>query len=107
MIEKQTAAARYATRPGSRFPPGPTVLPDGVNFCVFSRHATRVELCLYDAQGTGLTQLQCTSGSVTTLSRIIEDTGVADDSRRFAVRVFSSAPAATPASWSFTVARTL
>ena len=40
-------AAAYATRPGSRFPPGATALPDGVNFCVFSRHATRVELLLY------------------------------------------------------------
>jgi glycogen operon protein len=39
--------APYATRPGSRFPPGATVLPDGVNFCIFSRHATRVELLLY------------------------------------------------------------
>jgi glycogen operon protein len=39
----------YATRPGSRFPPGPTPSPDGVNFCVFSRHATRVELLLYAA----------------------------------------------------------
>jgi glycogen operon protein len=37
----------YATRPGSRFPPGASVLPDGVNFCIFSRHATRVELLLY------------------------------------------------------------
>jgi glycogen operon protein len=38
----------YATRAGSRFPPGATALADGVNFCVFSRHATRVELLLYD-----------------------------------------------------------
>ncbi len=37
----------YEIRPGSRFPPGATVLRDGVNFCVFSRHATRVELLLY------------------------------------------------------------
>jgi isoamylase len=40
-------AAAYATRPGSRFPPGATALPDGVNFCVFSRGATRIELLLY------------------------------------------------------------
>jgi isoamylase len=39
----------YATRPGSRFPAGATALPDGVNFCVFSRDATRVELLLYAA----------------------------------------------------------
>jgi len=37
----------FATRPGSRFPPGATAYPDGVNFCVFSRHATRVELLLF------------------------------------------------------------
>ena len=37
----------YLTRPGSRFPPGAIALPDGVNFCVFSRHATHVELLLY------------------------------------------------------------
>ena len=42
-----TAAAVYATRPGSRFPVGTTTLSDGVNFCIFSRHATHVELLLY------------------------------------------------------------
>ena len=35
------------TRAGSRFPPGATVTADGVNFCVFSRHATAVDLLLY------------------------------------------------------------
>ncbi|WP_425606003.1 glycogen debranching protein [Paraburkholderia sejongensis] len=44
-----SAPARYRTRPGSRFPPGATVVPDGVNFCVFCRHATHVELLLYAA----------------------------------------------------------
>lgn len=39
----------YATRPGSRFPPGASVQADGVNFCVFCRHATHVELLLYDS----------------------------------------------------------
>ena len=42
-------AAPYPTRAGSRFPPGATAFPDGVNFCVFSRHATRMELLLYAA----------------------------------------------------------
>ena len=37
----------HDTRPGSRFPPGATVLREGVNFCVFSRYATRIELLLY------------------------------------------------------------
>ena len=39
----------YSTRPGSRFPTGATAGADGVNFCVFSRHAGRVELLLYAA----------------------------------------------------------
>jgi isoamylase len=42
-------SASYATRAGSRFPAGATALPEGVNFCVFSRHATRMELLLYAA----------------------------------------------------------
>jgi glycogen operon protein len=47
VAEPRTGAQAYRTRPGSRFPPGATALSDGVNFCVFSRHATRVELLLY------------------------------------------------------------
>ena len=39
----------YPTRPGTRFPPGITTTGDGVNFCIFSRHASRVELRLYAA----------------------------------------------------------
>jgi len=42
-------STEYATRPGTRFPAGATALPEGVNFCVFSRHATRMELLLYAA----------------------------------------------------------
>jgi isoamylase len=37
----------YATRPGSRFPPGATAAADGVNFCMFSRYASQVELLLF------------------------------------------------------------
>jgi glycogen operon protein len=44
-----THAAAYTTRPGSRFPIGATVVPDGINFCIFGQHATRVELLLYAA----------------------------------------------------------
>ena len=39
----------YPVGPGSRFPPGATVVREGVNFCIFGRHATRVELLLYAA----------------------------------------------------------
>jgi glycogen operon protein len=39
----------YTTGTGSRFPAGATALADGVNFCVFSRDATRMELQLYAA----------------------------------------------------------
>ena len=45
--ERPAAIAPYPTRPGSRFPAGATVFPDGVNFCIFGRHATRMELRLY------------------------------------------------------------
>ncbi len=41
------AKHQYGTRPGTRFPPGATVAPDGINFCIFTRYATRVELLLY------------------------------------------------------------
>jgi len=36
-------------RPGSAWPPGPTIHPDGVNFSVWARSATSVELLLFDA----------------------------------------------------------
>ncbi len=37
------------TRPGRRFPLGATYETDGVNFSLFSRHATEVELLLYES----------------------------------------------------------
>lgn len=42
-------APPYALRPGSRFPSGASAAADGVNFSIFSRHASRVELLLYAA----------------------------------------------------------
>lgn len=41
-------ALRYETQPGRRYPPGATADSGGINFSVFSRHATGVELLLYD-----------------------------------------------------------
>ncbi|HHH44790.1 MAG TPA: glycogen debranching enzyme GlgX [Gammaproteobacteria bacterium] len=41
-------ADRYATRPGVRYPFGARPDDGGVNFSVFSRHATRVELLLFE-----------------------------------------------------------
>jgi len=38
----------YNTRPGVRYPPGAKPDADGVNFSVFSRHATSVELLLFE-----------------------------------------------------------
>lgn len=35
-------------RPGSPFPRGATLTPDGVNFAIFSEHATGMEICLFD-----------------------------------------------------------
>jgi isoamylase len=42
-------AMPYAIRQGSRFPSGASAGAEGVNFCIFSRHASRVELLLYAA----------------------------------------------------------
>lgn len=41
----------FESRPGKPSPLGATLDPDGVNFAVFSRHATRVTLCLFDEKG--------------------------------------------------------
>jgi isoamylase len=41
--------------PGRSYPLGPTWDGAGVNFAIFSQHATKVELCLYDAEGTAET----------------------------------------------------
>ena len=38
-------------RPGRPFPAGATWEGEGTNFSLFSEHATRVELCLFDAEG--------------------------------------------------------
>ena len=41
-----------APLPGQPHPLGAPVVPDGVNFSVYSRHAERVELLLYDPADT-------------------------------------------------------
>ena len=47
--EPLLASGMQAGRP---WPLGATFDGDGVNFAVFSAHATRIEVCLYDASGT-------------------------------------------------------
>lgn len=37
------------TLPGQSFPLGATVDPDGVNFCIYSKNATSIELLLFDS----------------------------------------------------------
>src|ERR671912_742126 len=44
-------ATGVRVRPGSRFPLGATWDGIGTNFSLFSEHATRVELCLFDEAG--------------------------------------------------------
>lgn len=41
----------FPIRPGHASPLGATIDGDGVNFAVFSRHATKVMLCLFDEDG--------------------------------------------------------
>ena len=43
------AAAPFSTRPGHPYPLGATWDGAGVNFALFSEHATAVDLCLYDS----------------------------------------------------------
>ncbi|MCJ7600246.1 MAG: alpha-amylase family glycosyl hydrolase, partial [Desulfobulbaceae bacterium] len=38
---------KYPVKPGRRYPPGAKVSAKGVNFCIFSRQATAMELLLY------------------------------------------------------------
>ena len=38
--------------PGKPFPLGPTWDGEGTNFAVFSAHASKVEVCLFSADGT-------------------------------------------------------
>jgi isoamylase len=47
-LEGQLPPAAAAPSSGQSFPLGAAVLADGVNFSVFSRHASRVELLLFD-----------------------------------------------------------
>ena len=41
-------AEKIQTLPGKSFPLGATVCPDGVNFCLYSKNASAVELLLFD-----------------------------------------------------------
>jgi glycogen operon protein len=47
-----TVANARQIRVGASYPLGAVCDGGGVNFCLFSAHATRVELCLFDAGGT-------------------------------------------------------
>src|SRR6516162_1645131 len=47
-VRKTTSLAPLQTEPGRPHPLGATVDKDGVNFSVFSRNATAVELLLFD-----------------------------------------------------------
>ncbi|MBC5767777.1 glycogen debranching protein GlgX [Ramlibacter albus] len=62
-----TPAAPYGCEAGRPWPMGATVQGGGVNFAVFSSAAERVELCLYEADGTTEIQridLPCRSDDV-------------------------------------------
>src|SRR5690606_33081547 len=41
----------FTIKEGAAYPLGATPLEGGVNFALFSRHAERVELCLFDSSG--------------------------------------------------------
>ncbi|HVE54278.1 MAG TPA: hypothetical protein VNB23_12925, partial [Ramlibacter sp.] len=43
--------AEFLVHPGEPYPLGATWDGEGVNFALYSENATRVEVCLFDAQG--------------------------------------------------------
>ncbi|HAJ92496.1 MAG TPA: glycogen debranching enzyme GlgX [Gammaproteobacteria bacterium] len=45
---KQKPATACLTHPGNRYPAGATPAPQGVNFSIYSRHASHVELLLFE-----------------------------------------------------------
>jgi isoamylase len=49
-VEKMSAPANPAQTAGQSYPLGATIFPDGVNFSVFSRGASAVELLLFDRE---------------------------------------------------------
>jgi glycogen operon protein len=51
MSEPRAAPQSLALEPGRAAPLGATLDGDGINFAVFSAHAEKIELCLYDAAG--------------------------------------------------------
>jgi isoamylase len=50
VVEEMSARANRAESTGRSHPLGATSLPDGVNFSVYSRHASAVELLLFDRE---------------------------------------------------------
>ena len=42
---------QYRIEPGSAYPIGATVKESGVNFAIFSAHAEKIELCIFDEHG--------------------------------------------------------
>ena len=49
-LERQTVALPGAVEKGRSYPLGATAVPGGVNFCVYSRTATSIELVLFDRE---------------------------------------------------------
>jgi len=48
MMRSETHPPHYEIQEGARYPGGATLVPEGVNFSIFSRHARRVELLLFE-----------------------------------------------------------
>src|SRR5439155_18667271 len=53
VVDKMSAAPNHIESTGWSYPLGATIFPDGVNFSVFSRGASAVELLLFDREDHG------------------------------------------------------
>jgi isoamylase len=52
MVQQHSSASPMPVLEGTPHPLGATFNGEGVNFAVFSAHATRVDICIYDEAGT-------------------------------------------------------
>jgi isoamylase len=51
-MQMDAKVSQYSIQAGQSGPLGATLVDGGVNFAVFSAHAERIELCLFDPSGT-------------------------------------------------------
>jgi glycogen operon protein len=57
MKKTKSSPKSFDIQPGSPMPLGATITPDGINFAIFSRHADKVTLVLFNPAGTPIDEI--------------------------------------------------